>query len=280
MNRSPNESGRRVRNRDVSGPRAAFRATAVAVGLMVGSILLIGVASGTVLTLAERASFDPVRWRVAVFATQTVAAQIAVGSLGVAYLLATGRGLGYLRARLPDSRELFVAVLSPFALLTLAVGAGLLSAVIGVFPSQHGFTAAGQANPPLLLALIPVVILFTGPFEELLYRGVIQNRFAEAVGPRAAVVLASAIFAAAHAPAYGFLPGANTPNPGLFASLGLVFVVSLGLGALYERTRNLTVVALAHGLYNALLLGLAYVFIVYGPGFDAVSSAVSLAGVL
>jgi membrane protease YdiL (CAAX protease family) len=41
-------------------------------------------------------------------------------------------------------------------------------------------------------------------------------------------------------------------------------VTSLVLGAAYERTRNVVVPALLHGLYNATLLTLSYVAVVTG----------------
>jgi hypothetical protein len=55
---------------------------------------------------------------------------------------------------------------------------------------------------------------------------------------------------------------------------------SLVFGGIYEWTGNLTVVALIHGLYNAILLTLLYFITVYGPQIEEMAeTALVLVGV-
>ena len=113
--------------------------------------------------------------------------------------------------------------------------------------------------------MIPLVIFIVGPFEELLYRGVVQGRLRESFGPPAAILLASLIFALIHLPAHGFGAAGLAPTA---ASMAALVGGSIVFGGLYEWTGNLTVVALVHGLYNSILLALLYVVTVYGPEME------------
>lgn len=97
-----------------------------------------------------------------------------------------------------------------------------------------------------------VSILFVGPGEELLHRGVIQGRLRDAFGPLVSIVAASAVFAAAH------VFGLSGSPAGVWFAVGTIFAISLVLGYAYERTGNLVVVMAIHGLYNAILFCLAY----------------------
>ena len=74
-------------------------------------------------------------------------------------------------------------------------------------------------------------------------------------------------FAVAHVFAYA------SANPvATLVSLVVVFVLSLVLGTIYERTDKLTVAAFVHGTYNAVLFGLLYVALVYGPEIESAAS--------
>ena len=103
-----------------------------------------------------------------------------------------------------------------------------------------------------LVWLIPLSFLLIGPGEELLFRGVVQGRLRESFGPVGAVVLASAGFAPAHILA---LTGSVVQ---LAVSIAVLFVPALVFGAVYERTKNLTVPILIHGAYDATIFGIAY----------------------
>lgn len=103
----------------------------------------------------------------------------------------------------------------------------------------------------LLIGALSIVLV--GPAEELLFRGAIQGRLRRSFGPAASILLASGFFASIHVFNFGGSPGAV-----VFAT-GIIAVVGAILGIAYERTGNLTVSILAHGLYNAILMTVAYV---------------------
>jgi membrane protease YdiL (CAAX protease family) len=139
------------------------------------------------------------------------------------------------------------------SLVIWAVGTATITG-LGLPAADHAlFDPTDDANPSLLLLLVPLVLFVNGPVEELLYRNVVQKYLAERFNTLTAVGIASVIFALAHLPAY------FTANPaGIVVTLGLLFVVSCLWGALYAHTRSLVVVSAIHGLYNAVLLGMVY----------------------
>jgi len=63
---------------------------------------------------------------------------------------------------------------------------------------QNSIIAAGRANPPLLLYMVPVSLLFVGPAEELVFRGVVQGLFRDSFGVVPGIVAASALFGFGH----------------------------------------------------------------------------------
>jgi membrane protease YdiL (CAAX protease family) len=138
-----------------------------------------------------------------------------------------------------------------WALAGAALGA-LVASALGLDPAEHEVIRLGRDTPELLLVLMPVSILLVGPGEELLFRGIVQTRLRDAFSSRQAVVIGSVLFAGVHM----FAIVGSWPAR-LFAVLVLM-LKSLAFGNIYERRRNLWVPALAHGLYDLVLLGFAY----------------------
>lgn len=173
-----------------------------------------------------------------------------VAFLGVGYLYLRERGipLRSIGIRLPTVKE-----------LGLVIGALVLSMVylliVGTILQQTGTESAdnqvadmAMQNPEIVLYLLPGSFLLIGPGEELLFRGVVQNRIREEFSAVPGVIIASAIFAAIHV---GSLVAAD-PSA-ILVSLTVLLGPSLILGALYEYTRNLVVPILVHGTYNAII---------------------------
>jgi membrane protease YdiL (CAAX protease family) len=153
----------------------------------------------------------------------------------------------------PDRRDLAWVVGGPIVLLVVLLGLSAVANALGLPEPSHGLLRrildSGRAG--LLLVLIPLSIVFTGPGEELLFRGAIQGRLRLSMGPVPAILGASALFAVVHAGAFW--------GPGVVVALAQVFVLTLLLGAAYERRDNIVVPALIHGLYNALQFATTYV---------------------
>lgn len=176
-------------------------------------------------------------------------------AVGIVYLSMRDLPLSYLRVRRPTLRDVGWALA---ALVALFAVLGALTAVIRYFElsaAEHSVAQAAKDNPEMLLPLIPLQVLVVGPTEEFIYRGVVQTRLREAFAAPTVVVLAALIFALVHVPAYAIGSGLDAS---LATTLGVLFVLGTVLGAVYERTENLVVPVVAHGLYNAVVFGQLY----------------------
>jgi len=210
------------------------------------SSVLVGVVEGTVWPAPLGAARQQVVGTVALGAgtTMTVAG----------YLAWSSRSLSFLDVSTPSPRDLAVAVGGLVGLFGALYAISTAFRALGVPTSQHSLAEAGAANPELYLALVPLSILVVGPGEELLYRNVVQKALYDVAPRSVAVVTASVIFATVHVPAYSTGGGPTA----LLATLLIVFVLSLGLGAIYAHTETVVVPALVHGSYNAVTFALAY----------------------
>lgn len=138
------------------------------------------------------------------------------------------------------------------ALVGLAVlGERLLS--IGVF--QH------YRTPPYNMSLSQLALggvsmyLFTGPVEELAFRGYLQNKLIGLLGDGynrvrigVGIVLTGVIFSAIHVPALVLIRGLESNQA--VGSLALLAVSGIVLGTIYALTHNLYLVMFLHGIGN------------------------------
>jgi hypothetical protein len=179
---------------------------------------------------------------------------LAAGALTTtaAFLALTGRDRTYLDLDVPDRRDLGYVAAGAVAIFLLLGGLSALFAALGIPTSDHSLAPVLRANPDLLVVVVPAAFLLIGPAEELIYRNLVQKSLYDAFRPPAAVILASAVFAVAHAPAYA-ATGAEGGVAATAAALGVVLCLSLVLGVVYDRTRTLAVPALVHGLYDAVV---------------------------
>ena len=180
---------------------------------------------------------------------------LAMGGIAAAYLWATGKELSFVRIRKPTLGQLLVIAVAPFVVLFSIGIVNIISFSLGVQAASHSLLNFEGIEPTFYLVLIPFMILIVGPFEELLYRGIIQTRLTNSFSRPTAIVLASFIFVPIHLTAYS-AGGASLVQ--VFAAFAALFAGSVIYGALYEWTENLTVVALAHGLTNSIQLGFIY----------------------
>jgi membrane protease YdiL (CAAX protease family) len=166
------------------------------------------------------------------------------------------------------------AVIRPYRLKTLGLSAskltrslaiGLVAAVVVVpivhlsgglteffwklvgleHPTAHPLLRAGdELADPMLRALIVISAIILAPAaEELLFRGHLQTAMVYSFDPRggwraqwASIVLTSGVFTIFHGELWMMPP---------------IFLLSLLLGILYERTANLWVPIIVHALFNA-----------------------------
>lgn len=181
---------------------------------------------------------------------------LSMGGIAAAYLWTTGKDLSFVRIRKPTLGQLLVIAVAPFVALFSIGIVNVIAFSFGVQAASHSLLNFEGIEPTFYLLLIPFMILIVGPFEELLYRGIIQTRLTNSFSRPTAVVLASFIFVPIHLTAYS-AGGASSVQ--VLAAFAALFAGSVLYGALYEWTENLTVVALAHGLTNSIQLAVVYI---------------------
>lgn len=160
------------------------------------------------------------------------------------YLAHTERSLSFLDIGRPTLRELGIAVGTIPVLFGISVVAGEL----GVQTAEHGLESAvrdGGLTVGVVLALSSILVV--GPTEELLYRNLVQKTFVESFSTTTAILAASVVFAVVHTTAYW-----TNAVPEFLSALGMVFVLSIVLGAAYAYTDRVIVPAIAHGGYDAV----------------------------
>lgn len=189
----------------------------------------------------------------------TAAFSIGLGVVAVGYLVVTDRTLSFFDVEWPRGWDWGWAAGGVIAMFVILFALAALADFLGIGAAQHGLIEAARDNPALLLPFIPLSWLAIGPGEELLSRNVVQKHLYDAFSRRSAVLVATGVFTLIHIPAY-----ATAEPAAVFATLVRLFAISLVLGVVYERTRNVVVAALVHGTYNAIQFALAYVSLTTG----------------
>lgn len=208
---------------------------------------------------------------------------VVLSTITIQLIAFTGISLAYLRYRDMSVADIGVRVPSLEGWIALGVGfVGMivlwLVGSIGTFLIRERFGIEGdtqmlfemaQQDPLIFLIAGALSIFIVGPAEELLFRGIIQSRLRETFGARAGVTIATVLFAAMHITGFGSLAG------GLLG-VSVLFFVGLALAITYEYTDNLVVVAIMHGLFNAIQMTLGYFSLQYADP-DAVTLLVETA---
>ena len=152
-----------------------------------------------------------------------------------------------LRFSRPSLRELGIVVGAGLLLLGLQYGSLFALREIGLSTGQN--RAVVPAGDPVgyYLAMVAVSLFVVGPVEELLFRGVVQGGLRRALDAPPAILIASVLFGLVH------LSGIQGTPVERWAYVGVVVLLGCVLGSLYERTGNVLVPGLAHGVYNAAI---------------------------
>jgi len=238
--------------------RTKLRAIGVGIGVGVAGLVLgIALTVGAVLVVesfVELGDFELIV--LSLLLTQGV----GMGGAAFAYVRWREVGLEYIRARVPTLTDAVWVVVAYVVALVAVWLIGLLLTLANAPTAENQVADTATRSPDVLLFLIPGSFLLIGPGEELLFRGVVQARIREALGPVSGVAIASVVFAAVHVVVLvGSLEG-------VLVSIGVLLVPSLILGAAYEYTGNIVVPALIHGAYNATVFTILYVVLRYGDG--------------
>lgn len=165
--------------------------------------------------------------------------------------------LNIIHWRKHNLRDMAIVGLVILVLLVLNIILGFVYEIVGIEVASNEIIDRVQEDPVNLLYLIPFMIFFVGPAEELLLRGLVQGVIRDVTKVSVAIVLTSILFGLIHIPVAGGLG---------MGALGYVItttMLSLILGYIYEREKTLLIPILAHGLYNSILLIFAYFAIVH-----------------
>ena len=165
----------------------------------------------------------------------------------------------YFGVEMPSLRDIGLIILTWFVMLVTAaiVGTVLVEVVpdlLGVEqtePAENSVNQIIEENPGIVLGAIAFMFLVVGPAEEIMFRGVVQNRIRERLSFLPGVVLASFLFASVHVVAL-----ASTDPVAISMTITVLFVTSLGLGWIYEYTGNLVVPILLHGFHNSVIVAI------------------------
>ena len=185
-------------------------------------------------------------------------ATIAIGLLGIAYHHIRPVAV-HVPRRLPTLREGGWIVAGVVIMFAAAIAIQIGMQVLNV-ASPTNFSAAAAAERPVLVYGLAIVgaLFIIGPIEEYFYRGIVQGRLREQMGPVPAIAIVSVGFALGHVPSY-WIGGSDLLSLGVFFALLSIGIGSVIFGAIYERTQNLVVVIVIHSLVNAISFSLALI---------------------
>lgn len=201
----------------------AFPLTLLVIGLM----WVVGIAFGTTKAY-ELLDF------------QRNTPQRAFGAVVVAVaVIAAYKGYKRWIERAPD-RELEFAGAGRELGLGLAIGALLFAAMTGIVALLGGFELLGLRGMGAFWSMLALAV-FSGVFEEILFRGIVFRQLEALLGSWIALALSSALFGALHI----FNPGAT-----LFSSLSIAVEAGILLGAAYMLTRRLWLAIGIHAAWN------------------------------
>ncbi len=155
----------------------------------------------------------------------------------------------------------YIVVISVSILIEVILELGL-----GIEIVTDDSSIEGSIIPSDILSLIlfvVVMILIVGTSEEILFRGFMQKGLVRNLGNRWGLILTAFIFSIIHL--IGIFLLMESPVT-IFISFIISFIpyfaISLILGWLYYwRDENLIANMICHGVYNALTIILAYIFI-------------------
>lgn len=234
----------------MSTDRSVVLAAATAIWLAVAGFLAVFAVSGILAPLLRSVGVA-VEALPASAVFRTAVPAVGFGAVGGAYAANSGRVS--IRVDSPDRRDIAWILAGPIVLLLVLMGLTVAANALGLSRPPHGLVQEilEADRPQLLLVLIPLSITFTGPGEELLFRGAVQGRLRASMGPIPAILGASGLFAVVHGGAFW--------GPGVVVVLLQIFLLTLVLGVAYERRNNIVVPALIHGFYNAAQFAMTYV---------------------
>lgn len=151
----------------------------------------------------------------------------------------------------PDNRRIGLAALGFASVLVVEVVYLNLVGLAGMEVTGSSTEIPSMSGP--MFVYFALGLFFTvGLLEEYAFREILQQDVLQVVSANAAVRVAvtSVLFAAVHLPFYAFSAGG-------VLGVGGIFLFSLIVGYLYERTGNLVIPVLVHWWWDVFVVGLS-----------------------
>lgn len=228
-------------NADQSMISGSIRASVVAIALTTAAFVASLVTGVVVLVPALLLGYDI--GSLPVLVTALIAGQLGFLAVGVLY---TQQHDLRIRISRPIRRSMGYVVGGTGLALMIGMGMWLLLDDLGSAP-ESVIEEVAAIDPVFLLVVAVLSMLLVAPVEEYLFRGVIQGRLRESLGPIPAILGASLLFGSLHFANYIGSPIEILAGVGVITCVGIVF------GTLYELTDNLAVPIAVHGIYNVVL---------------------------
>lgn len=232
----------------IAGPSRVRRIVAHPASLLlIGFIMMLVVGGLGAIALNELSS--------ALNVGRSAPVQLVGSLILAAVFIAVYKGYKRWIERAPD-RELEFKGAGKELALGLLAGAVLFSVLTGVVALLGGFEVLGLRGLGAFWATAGMAV-FSGVFEEILFRGIVFRQLEAWLGSWLALVLSSALFG-----------GLHIMNPGAswFSSLAIAVEAGILLGAAYMLTRRLW---LAIGIHAAWNFTQGWVFSVPVSGSEA-----------
>jgi hypothetical protein len=170
----------------------------------------------------------------------------------LAYLRTTDR-MSFIHTKKPSVSTLSFAIGGLAILLLSNAILSQLFSILGISIGTNTAVDSAVENSAYYLYMITVMIFFVGPVEELIFRGISQGSFREYFSVHTSVIVTSVLFGLIH------FPSIESQSPVEIGSYVLITVVlGIVLGYVYEKTEDILVPILMHGIYNSVLLLFLY----------------------
>ncbi|NBW75022.1 MAG: CPBP family intramembrane metalloprotease [Sphingomonadaceae bacterium] len=215
--------------------------------LLIGFVLMVAVAAAG--SLAVNKLFG------ALDAARNTPVRLLAALVLAAVFIAAYKGYKRWIERAPD-RELEFTGAGRELTLGLLGGTALFSVMTGIVALLGGFEILGLRGAGAIWSMLSLAV-FSGVFEEILFRGIVFRQLEAWLGSWIALALSSALFG-----------GLHIMNPGAtwFSSVAIAVEAGILLGAAYLLTRRLW---LAIGIHAAWNFTQGWVFSVPVSGGDA-----------
>jgi uncharacterized protein len=199
--------------------------------LAIGLIGLVGMSAGCSILLQQ--AFD------AFDLPQNSPPRFLLAVLVAVVMIVAYKGYKRWIERVPD-RELELAGAARELALGLGFGAALFAGMTGIVAMLGGFEVLGVRGTGALWSMLSIAV-FSGVFEEILFRGILFRHLETMLGSWFALAFTSALFGLAHI---------GNDGATWFSSLAIALEAGILLGAAYMLTRRLWLAIGIHAAWN------------------------------